>query len=351
MILSEKIQLIELNKYFSFTDEEINAVWKVFEAILGDDELREYAKRAVHGIFTERKVFEDVAGDIPERVCKFSNNMFWTAVYLSGLKFTEALYDSKGIDRKILSDSVKDMVLWLRFHKSTRGVIGQSEPQWLWWSFTGRLFRLGRLEFAPERFWGNAEAYRSKKTGEVLWVCAGGVKYRKDGYADGLLDIFDEKVNTTENGVYLDLVRAQRVKNERIDDEPTYLFLDEYDRALGFGDNVLEVHIPQGEKMDFNECLKSFDAAKKFFPKYFGYEFKAFVCWSWLLDPVWKTLLEKNTNIRRFCEPFTVEPRGYSGDGGDVRFFVFGNRDTDLSSAEAKTSLQKKNNKRILKRS
>ena len=79
------------------------------------------------------------------------------------------------------------------------------------------------------------------------------------------------------------------------------------DGEISGGENVLEIHICEGEKLDVDECRKSIDAAKVFFAKYFPeFEYKYFTCHSWLLDSTLSTLLGENSNILKFQKLFEV---------------------------------------------
>ncbi len=72
------------------------------------------------------------------------------------------------------------------------------------------------------------------------------------------------------------------------------------------GDRVIEIHIPQGDKLDNEECKKSIEMAKEFFKKYFPeFDYKAFVCDSWLLDNDLKEYLSLDSNIIKFGDMFT----------------------------------------------
>ena len=73
------------------------------------------------------------------------------------------------------------------------------------------------------------------------------------------------------------------------------------------GENVLEIHICEGEKLDVAECRKSIEAAKTFFAEYFPeFEYKYFTCHSWLLDSTLKKMLSENSNILKFQKLFEV---------------------------------------------
>lgn len=71
------------------------------------------------------------------------------------------------------------------------------------------------------------------------------------------------------------------------------------------GDNVIEVHIPAGEKLDTDECRKSIAAAREFFKQYYpNYKYSYFICHSWLLDETLKKYLPKESNILAFGDLF-----------------------------------------------
>ena len=71
------------------------------------------------------------------------------------------------------------------------------------------------------------------------------------------------------------------------------------------GDNVIEVHIPEGEKLSPEECQRSLTLARRFFAEYFpGYEYTVFTCHSWLLDDTLKMYLPEESNIIRFGNMF-----------------------------------------------
>lgn len=73
------------------------------------------------------------------------------------------------------------------------------------------------------------------------------------------------------------------------------------------GDVVLEIHIPEGEKLTKEACIESVKAGKEFFAKYFPeYEYKYINCHTWLLDSQLKNYLNEGSNILDFQSLFKV---------------------------------------------
>ncbi len=73
------------------------------------------------------------------------------------------------------------------------------------------------------------------------------------------------------------------------------------------GEMDLEVHIPQGEPLNIDACLESFERAKEFFAAYYPeMKFDYFICQSWLLSPHLANFLPETVNTVRFMRLWTV---------------------------------------------
>ena len=71
------------------------------------------------------------------------------------------------------------------------------------------------------------------------------------------------------------------------------------------GDRVLEVHIPQGEKLSIEACKASMQEAIRFFATYFPKEsYTVFTCHSWMLDETLRKYLPEESGILRFGDLF-----------------------------------------------
>lgn len=77
--------------------------------------------------------------------------------------------------------------------------------------------------------------------------------------------------------------------------------------GLHRGKQIVEIHIPQGEPLNMDEVHKSYHMAKTFFKTYFPeYQYKYFICDSWLLDWHLKDFLKETSNILKFAAEFDI---------------------------------------------
>lgn len=104
---------------------------------------------------------------------------------------------------------------------------------------------------------------------------------------------------------------------------------------------VLNIHIPEGGRLGFSECESSICTARKFFAEYFpDYDYKGFVCDSWLLDPGNGEFMNPESNIMKFpnlfCTVFKPHKtnkeiiRRLWGAQNEKRNYILLPEDTDL---------------------
>lgn len=115
---------------------------------------------------------------------------------------------------------------------------------------------------------------------------------------------------------------------------------------FNFGENLIYVHIPQGEKLVYAECVNSLKNAKGFFGEYFpNYDFDYFFCESWLLYGENWQFMNSSSNILQFSTLFDLV---YSFDDDRQAIErIFGKRQLIKSKYEEKTTLQR-NAKRFM---
>ena len=68
-----------------------------------------------------------------------------------------------------------------------------------------------------------------------------------------------------------------------------------------FGDNLIYIHIPEGEKLSEDKCKESLLSARRFFTEYFpNFNYDFFFCESWLLFEGNREFMKSDSNIVKF---------------------------------------------------
>ena len=92
--------------------------------------------------------------------------------------------------------------------------------------------------------------------------------------------------------------------------------LEGYEEILRKGDKVINVHIPAHEPFTAEICEQSYARAREVFAKCFPeYKYKAFCCFSWMIEKRLKPIMGRDTNITKFADKFTGFPLKSSSSG------------------------------------
>jgi len=269
---------------------------------------------------------------------------FYLIIALSGIPKAQAFHRDRNIPEKVMLDTYTDTAIWARDYKVLHGVWGMDTNilPWLCNHLSGCLFRLVRLQFIQRPLGYRLKAFRNRLTRKVIVIADEGIKYRKDGQVDGTGEIYD-----MENGwVSRFVLNQNKVTGTPIHpngyalSEEVTLPLDTWECVLSQGEPILEVHIPAGSRMDFDDCGNSFRQAVSFFPQYFpDRPFKAFCCGSWLLNTQFQDMLPSDSNIVRFQREFYLFPILSGGKSGLDRIFRSGIQ--DITKAPRDTTLRR----------
>lgn len=157
--------------------------------------------------------------------------------------------------------------------------------------------------------------------------------YRKHGFY-GI-----EETKWVANSINMKLFRLGRLQFEPLTLEET-LIGEKVN--LPVGSKVLNVHIPAGEKMDYEACLSSFKESEEFFND----TYQAYMCDSWLLSPVLKEFLPETSNIVRFQNLFEVVKVYHDYPQAEGR--IFQDVREDKENYPENSSLQKKAKEYVL---
>ena len=127
------------------------------------------------------------------------------------------------------------------------------------------------------------------------------------------------------------------VSNKKVE-----LLKDEWEVVLQKGDPVIGLHIPPFGRMTPELIDKTLEETKKFAKEqYPDFEYKAFTCGSWLVDPQLDELLNAESNIVKFRQRFHSLTR--KCEGTDVFNFIFNkpNMDFDIHDLPEDSSLHR----------
>lgn len=269
------------------------------------------------------------------------DTLFYLLGYLAAYPYTKREYLRRGIDLKIMYDTLWDIQHWFNYDSNIRGYWFFDHFPWIWRHFTVDLFRLGRLQFMLQAFSGRVTAFKNKENGEYVLLADPETRLRADGYAEGAggspsgeegwLPVFE----TTEEGWCGHIVSPYG----NVMRDATLLHKDEWELYLQNGDTILDLHIPRAANLNEEDCRESFRQAYEFFPKYFpDRPFKGVYCHTWMFTPQLQAMLPPHSNIVRFQREFYLYP--YAGSVNFLWSFVFGDHVTDRKTAPRDSSLR-----------
>ncbi|MBD5392766.1 MAG: DUF5596 domain-containing protein [Lachnospiraceae bacterium] len=193
-------------------------------------------------------------------------------------------YKSKEISESIIFDTFRDVSLRAELYYKKTGKVGITKGDVIWFRhiMNGVIFKIGALQFQPFEM------------------------------------------------IYLD---------EETIGEPYIIFAKEQKDALPTGTPVINCHIQQNADLSPEAVEASFQSSKRFFLTHFPtVQYKAFLCYSWLLyPPMVKHLLEKS-NIKQFAANFSII--GACDDSEQATEYLFGQKTIREIPTNA-TTLQK----------
>lgn len=178
------------------------------------------------------------------RFNKEKNGAFSLAASLVIADNMHEKYHEKGIPDDIYYDTMSDISVWVKTAEREKNICGLFELSWIRHSIFMNMFKIGRLQ------------YQFYKTNYLL------------------------------SGLYMNDIKSAVIPDKS---------------------NVLNIHIPEGGKLDLNLCKASILDSREFFAKYYPeYDYYGFVCDSWLLYPDNQKFMAQNSNILNFKNIFQM---------------------------------------------
>ena len=252
---------------------------------------------------------------------------------------------SRNIPQDMIDHIMKMPEFGVQFYKLRHdGAPGYNLLEWFQLAIDGKLFRIGRLEYELfASFSGRACVFENGQGDRI--ALAHDLPLHVTGNALGSRGYEEEAgswtamISETETHWVGHPVRSDGTVSK----ETLALSKDLWRMILSKGDPVISVHIPAGGGLTPTLVDESFRDAKAFFARYFpDYAYKAFVCYSWLMDPQLVDLLGADTNIAKFNLRFTKLVRKSSGGGVFSFIYLKPDTDLDIQSLPERTTLERK---------
>ncbi len=262
----------------------------------------------------------------------------WHALaVISAYPATFRTHRKRGIPWEVTVATLEDLPRRMDDFGRTYGFPGFDAQRWMQSHVNGRIYQLGRLQFAPGKFHYSFNLYRVGST--TVPLARPGVHCSNDGWPqDDPTDGWTTQL-TTRDG----LLHGHTTGPTGAIQRETMAIPADSPLLLDAESEVLHTHIPMGKPLDTAACRASIAEAIPFFDRFFPERpWAAVCCGSWLLDRAMATFEHPPTNIVAFGELF--RPLSYPNRNPDHYLrWIFGQNVT-LEQARAlpsPTRLQK----------
>ena len=213
---------------------------------------------------------------------------------------------------------------------------------WLCIYAKSQIFDHGGLNFEIRKQGKLSLILRNKKTGEIMPLLANRTIHRSGyplgcGGKEDTEGSFEVNIEETETAWI-----AHPTVNYLVSKEIREFSKDEWEKALGDGDDCIGIHIPRKTDFSPEAVTRSLNEAWKkvrdFYPELNP---KAYTCTSWLLDPQLNEMLGDESKISSFSRRF--HRYAAKSSGKEVFSFVFNCKSTvDPHDLPEETSLHRK---------
>ncbi len=322
--------LKKINDEFDVLPEErVSALKPWIEKILADEALT-YFLNLMRVAAADMEIFPTIVRDIQFDSEKDKDLLSATELCLffavfELVPFSINSYRKRGVPDEYIRKNLPSFEGSLQANIDKLGRYGFTVHNvfWNWHQIECKILQVGRLNFEMrDDFPGRVYVYENAAGDTVIFPHDR--KFHRDGITLGSYGYEDEEgsfeatVTETEDSVTGYVTR----EDGRCENRTITLSKSEWKCMIRPGDKYISVHIPAGSGLTPESVAESYEKARNEFPSYFPeFEPKAFICFSWLMDPALSDLLGEHTNIAQFGKTFKRFTIG--SDGRDPFIFVF----------------------------
>ena len=280
---------------------------RVFDAIGSDAELQNLSGQLIRVLYDLGNQDEFIelynrSGDLLAEKLGSDTDCYLACVFDMGFDRLHMLYNKRKIPESVLSETMTDFDVSAEEYYVENKRAGIADYGWLAFHMQGKLFRLGRLQYiVDKKFSFNTYVFRNTD-GDLHAVAKDGIGVDNDGFVTRGEPVFTTEYIRTKNAVTANMIDT----NGNVLSQKPEISMADHKCVLAPGDDVLDMHIPSGEKLDIEDCLRSMDRAIVFGHDHFPeFDYKAFTLRSWLLSDEIKEVLSDDANLVRFSNMFT----------------------------------------------
>ena len=274
---------------------------KVFHLSLNDiEELKDFFHSLDQTYFAQMAKLVTTKFPKDEVINRYQNKDLYRFLFLVAIANgheMESIYKKNNWPQKMFDEISKDFTLWIDIMKRDLGCLGLT-PRIFYWvkgCIDGSIKQFGRLQANDIHEFNCQESFYRDANGQLS------------------RHLIDEEVANKE-------------------------------KVLSYKDPTINIHIPGSGPLNYIDCIKSIkemvDFSKKYHP---DYDYKAIVCYSYLLDKQFEKILKKDSNILKFQKLGHVFPLTCVSQTNEVVWRVFGksNNDKNYANLPKATSMQR----------
>jgi len=278
-----------------------------------------------------------LAGTLGDR-----NGFFYLLVALGMVPRIRDYHRSLGVPQEATRTTCLQIRCFWEIHQRDhqgRGGISFGRLNWLRNYVRSPYFRVGRLEYWLRPNPSKPVVYRCRTSGSVIAMAQEDENFTPGGFLDGEeapVDSWSSTFIDDDDGAIGHPITPQGAALPFTVELP----YSRWERVLSKGDEILQIHIPFGEKLTPKSVGESMKEAVTFFRTYFpDASPRAFGSSSWMFSPILEQLLPSESNVVRFPSEFYLFPIPSGPHGG--LGFIFPDGDFDPKTASRDTSLQR----------
>ena len=226
----------------------------------------------------------------------------------------------RGVPFEVISDTLHEFeaetndYFGLYGRRGIRRYVG-----WFMHFFRGEILRIGRLNFEMTTLSRDIRVY--EKDGDIK-VLMDDLDMHRSGM------VFGSSGQDDEAGRYHAVITETPdsvtgyAANEYGECDPEPITLTGYKEVLRKGDSIISVHIPALDQLTTENCESAYSKDREIFTKcYPEHGYKAFCCFSWMMEKRLRQIMGRDTNITRFADKYTGFP--LKSGGSAVNSFLF----------------------------